>query len=103
MITPLRRRPETGSKPIRGPLSSAGGFALLAALALAGAGCSDGDDAAEANPGSSAPVAYAPYVSFSTSLTPSIGVSAMPRQAAASDSPKTSRSWACADRAAASA
>ncbi|MGA5105976.1 chitinase [Streptomyces cellulosae] len=66
MITPLRRRPETGSKPIRGPLSTAGGFALLAALALAGAGCSAGDEAAEANPGSSAPVAYAPYVNAST-------------------------------------
>ena len=56
MLTPLRR-PENGTNPIRGPLSTAGGFALLAALALAGAGCSAGDDAAEAHPGSSAPVA----------------------------------------------
>ncbi|WP_231156647.1 chitinase [Streptomyces sp. CNZ748] len=52
---------------MRGPLSPAAGLALLAALALAGVGCSAGDDAADANPGPSAPVtAYAPYVNAST-------------------------------------
>ncbi|MFE8956479.1 chitinase [Streptomyces althioticus] len=50
---------------MRGPLSSAAGFALLAALALACVGCSAGDDAADVPPGSSAPVPYAPYVNAS--------------------------------------
>ncbi|CAL9466697.1 hydrolase [Streptomyces althioticus] len=66
MITPFLRRPENGTNPMRGPLSSAAGFALLAALSLAGAGCSAGDDAADSASGSSAPVAYAPYVNAST-------------------------------------
>ncbi|CAM5475993.1 hypothetical protein STENM327S_08303 [Streptomyces tendae] len=35
-------------------------------------------------------------VSPVTSLTPSIEVSAMPRQASASEVPKTFRSWLCA-------
>ncbi|MEU9552928.1 chitinase [Streptomyces werraensis] len=51
---------------MRGPHSSAAGFALLTALVLAGACCSAGDDAADANPESFAPVAYAPYVNAST-------------------------------------
>ncbi|MFZ4154267.1 chitinase [Streptomyces pseudogriseolus] len=56
---------------MRGPRPSAARFALLPtlALALATAGCSTGDTAADADAAGRAPVAYAPYVNASTAST----------------------------------